>query len=208
VEELAMRKWFAVSSAVLVAAAARGQVKVMDSDDLVRLVSGEAIRGKVLGEGLKAVVIVVKGEEDELVERTIPRAQIRSVERGGFSPTMKSYATEIVHGIRVVTGESTGEAEAEPAKGAKPGGGGGAKGGGKRPPRGKAGGGKAIPKISKNQLESLMKTNPSIQRMVAAAGGADKALSLLQRQGGNPQMAKFLQQFLKSGKLPAGLKKR
>ncbi len=197
-----MRKWFAVSFAVLVAAAARGQLKVMDSDDLVRLVSGEAIRGKVLGEGLKAVVIVVKGKEDELVERTIPRAQIRSVERGGFNPTMKSYATETVQGIRVVTGESEGEPEEASDAAPKP-------KGGKRPPRGgKAGGGKATPKISKNQLESLMKTNPSIQRMVAAAGGPDKALSLLQRQGGDPQMAAFLQQFLKTGKLPAGLNKR
>ncbi|MHC4252610.1 MAG: hypothetical protein ACYS9X_26125 [Planctomycetota bacterium] len=203
-----MRKWLAASSVVLLAVAARGQIKVMDSEDVVKLVSGEQIRGKVLGSGLKAVVIVVKGEEDALVEKTIPREQVESVTRGGASPTMTTYATETIEGVRVVTGESEGnegEDGGEPADGAKPKAGApGAKGGGKRPARG----GRATPKISKQQLEKLMQTNPGIERMVKAAGGPDKAMSLLQRQGGNPQMAKFLQQFLKSGKLPAGLPKR
>ncbi|MHC5056192.1 MAG: hypothetical protein ACYTKD_15950 [Planctomycetota bacterium] len=205
-----MRKWLAASSAVLLAAAARGQIKVMDSEDVVKLVSGEEIKGKVLGSGLKAVVIVVKGEEDALVEKTIPREQVESVTRGGASPTMTTYATETIEGVRVVTGESQGgegevEDGGEPAGGPKPKAGAkGAKGGGKRPARG----GRATPKISKQQLEKLMQTNPGIERMVKAAGGPDKAMSLLQQQGGNPQMAKFLQQFLKSGKLPAGLPKR
>ncbi len=204
-----MRRWLAASSAVLLAVAARGQVKVMDSEDVVKLVSGEEIRGKVLGSGLKAVVIVVKGEEDALVERTIPREQVATISRGDFSPTMKSYATETVEGISVVTGESEddeGEGEGEPAGDAvapspKP--------KGKRTGRdARGGGGKATPQINKPQLEKLMETNPAIRRMVTAAGGLDKAMSLMQQQGGNPQMAKLIQQFLKSGKLPAGLPKR
>ncbi len=171
----------------------------------MKLVSGEEIRGKVLGAGLKAVVIVVKGEEDALIEKTIPREQVQSVTRGDFSPTMKLYATEIVQGLVVVTGESKGdEDEGSPAEEAKR----------KAPPsrkkdrgKGPKGGGRATPNVSKQQIENLMKTNPGIERMVKAAGGADKARALLKQHGGNPQMAKLLQQFLKSGKLPAGLPK-
>jgi len=203
-----MRYWLAVSSGILLALAARGQVKVIDSEDVVRLVSGEEIRGQVLGAGLKAVVIVVKNEDDEIVEKTIPREQIEKVTRGEPGAIVKSYATGTVLGMKVVTGESEGEEEedsvgaaAGPARPAK-------KVGGKRPGGGKAPGGNAIPKINKQQLENMMKGNPSIQRMVKAAGGPEKALALLKQRAGNPQMMQFLQQFLKSGKLPAMLQKR
>jgi len=200
-----MRKWLVASSVLVLAASARGQVKVMDSDDVIRLVSGEEIAGKVIGSGLKAVVIVVKGEDDALVERAIPREQVESVTRGDFSPTMKSYDVETIRGMKVVTGESEGEEESSepegpPKKKAPPA---RAKGGGKRP-AGK--GGAAAPAgVTKEQLEKLMKTNPGIERMVKAAGGPDKAMALLKQHGGNPQMMKLLQEFLKSGKLPAGL---
>jgi len=202
-----MRCWLAVSSGILLALAARGQVKVIDSEDIVRLVSGEEIRGQVLGAGLKAVVIVVKSEDDELVEKTIPREQIEKVTRGEPGAIVKSYATGTVLGMKVVTGESEGEEDEDSAGAAakpEP----AAKGGRKRPGGGKAPGGNAIPKINKQQLENMMKGNPGIQRMVKAAGGPEKALALLKQRAGNPQMAKFLQQFLKSGKLPALLQNR
>jgi len=205
-----MRCWLAVSSGILLALAAHGQVKVIDSEDVVRLVSGEEIRGQVLGAGLKAVVIVVKNEDDEIVEKTIPREQIEKVTRGEPGAIVRSYDTETVLGMKVVTGESEGEEEddspgaGDKRKPAKP----AAKGGKKRPGGGKAPGGNAIPKINKQQLENLMKGNPGIERMVKAAGGPDKALALLKQRAGNPQMAKFLQQFLKSGKLPALLQNR
>jgi len=205
-----MRYWLGVLSGILLALAAHGQVKVIDSEDIVKLVSGEEIRGQVLGSGLKAVVIIVMNEDDEFVERTIPREQIERVTRGETGAIVKSYATGTVLGMKVVTGESEGdEDEGPPSVGAKrgparP----AAKGGPKRPAKGKAPGGNAMPKINKQQLENMMRANPGIQRMVKAAGGPEKALALLKQRAGNPQMAKFLQQFLKSGKLPALLQRR
>ena len=87
-----MCRFLMMGFAVLVAATAEGQVKVMDSDDVVGLVSGEEVRGKIIGAGLKAVVIVVRGEEEGLVEQTIPREQVKSIRRGDFSPMIKIHA--------------------------------------------------------------------------------------------------------------------
>jgi len=72
-----MRKSLVVAACFLAAAAAPAEVKVMDTKDVVRLVSGEEVTGTVLASGLKAVVIVVEREET-VVERTIPREQVES----------------------------------------------------------------------------------------------------------------------------------
>ena len=202
-----MRKWLLAVSALVLATSARGQIKVTDSEDVLTLTSGEEVRGTVVAAGLKAVVIIVDDEE-----RVFPREQVESMTRGEASPGLKAYATEIVEGVKVVSGVDTGEGEGE-GEGESEGAAGeappaekpaAAKGGGKGG-KGKGGKGKGqpggAPDISKDRMEQLMKGNPGLRDIVKDRfGNADKAREWLKQNRTNPEIQKYLQQFLKGRK--------
>lgn len=203
-----MRKWLVAVSAAILAAAARGQIRVPDSEDVLTLASGEEIRGTVVAVGLKAVLVIVDDKE-----RTFPREQVERITRGEVSPNVKAYATETVEGVLVVTGPDTGEGEGEgegaatealakeerpkPTRVAKKGGKGGkdkAKGRGKGPPG-----------ITNERIQEAMKNNPELRNIVKGIGGPDKAREWVRNNRGNPEIAKMLEQLMKSGRLPRGL---
>lgn len=211
-----MRKWLLAVSALVLATSARGQLKVTDSEDVVTLASGEEVRGTVIAVGLKAVVMIVDDEE-----RILPREQVKSIARGEASPGVKAYATKIVEGVKVVSGVDTGEGEGEEAAGEAPpaagpaaaakGRGKGEKGkGGKG--KGKAGKGRGqpggVPDISKDRMEQLMKNNPGLRDIVRDRfGNADKAREWLKQNRTNPEIQKYLEQFLKARKRAGPRKK-
>ncbi len=203
-----MRRWLVAASAALLATAARGQIKVADSEDVVTLASGEEIRGTVVAVGLKAVVMIVDDKE-----RTFPREQVERIARGEVSPNMKAYATERVEGIVTVTGPDTGAEEGEGTEAGgealagkdRPAPVGAAKGkGGKGKGKAKGEGGGA-PDISKDRIQEAMKNNPELRNIVKGIGGPDKAREWIRNNRGNPQIARILEQLMKSGKLPKGL---
>ncbi|MHC4504566.1 MAG: hypothetical protein ACYTFI_14770 [Planctomycetota bacterium] len=205
-----MRKWLLTVSVLVLATSARGQVKVTDSEDALTLTSGEKLRGTVVAAGLKAIVIIVDDEE-----RVIPREQVKSMTRGEASPGVKAYATEIVEGVKVVSGVDTGEGEGEgegadgeapPAEkpAAAKGRGKGEKGKGGKGKGGKGQGGKGggrpggAPDISKERMEELMEGNPGLRDIVRDRfGNADKAREWLKQNRTNPEIQKYLEQFLK-----------
>ncbi len=195
-----MRSLF-LAAAVLAATTARAEIKVMDTEDVLRLVSGEEIRGTVLAVGLRAVIVVVDDKE-----RAVPREQVESIRRGEVSPAAKYYATEMVEGLSVVTGPGTGESEGEEgseeeAKLAGP-------QGRKTPKTAKRAPGRRrppLPNVSDGEIEKLMQGNPGLRDIVKSVGGSGKAREWLMKNKSRPEIAKLIQQFLKSGKLPAGL---
>ena len=204
-----MRKWLLAVSALVLATSARGQLKVTDSEDVVTLTSGEKVRGTVIAAGLKAIVMIVDDEE-----RILPREQVESMTRGEASPGVKAYATEIVEGVKVVSGVDTGEGESEgegegadgeapPAAAAKRRGKGEkGKGGKGKGGQGKGGGRPGgAPDISKERMEQLMKGNPGLRDIVKDRfGNADKAREWLKQNRTNPEIQKYLEQFLKGRK--------
>ncbi len=212
-----MRKWLLAVSALVLATSARGQLKVTDSEDVVTLTSGEKVHGTVIAAGLKAIVMIVDDKE-----RILPREQVESMKRGEASLGVKTYATEIVEGVKVVSGVDTGEGEGEgadgeaaparePAASAK-GRGKGEKGKGGKGKGGKGKGGKGggrpggVPDISKQRMEELMKGNPGLRDIVRDRfGNADKAREWLKQNRTNPEIQKYLEQFLKGR---GGLRKK
>lgn len=211
-----MRKWLLAVSALVLATSARGQLKVTDSEDVVILASGEEVRGTVIAAGLKAIVMIVDDEE-----RILPREQVESMTRGEASLSVKAYATEIVEGVKVVSGVDTGEGEGEEADGEAPlaedpaaaakgrGKGKGGKGKGGKGKDGKGGGQRGgIPDISKDRMEQLMKNNPGLRDIVRDRfGNADKAREWLKQNRTNPEIQKYLEQFLKARKRDGPRKK-
>ncbi len=196
-----MRSLFLAAAVILGSTTARAEIKVMDTEDVLRLVSGEEIRGTVLAVGLRAVIVVVDDKE-----RTVPREQVESIIRGEASPAAKYYATEVVEGLSVVTGPGTGESEGEEgvaeevmAAGSR---GRNTSKTAKRAPGGRQ---PALPNVSDREIEKLMQGNPGLRDIVKSVGGSGKAREWLMKNRSRPEIAKLIQQFLKSGKLPAWL---
>ncbi len=193
-----MRALAAFIAAAVLSAPSLADLKVMDSEDVVRLVSGEEVRGTVIAVGIRAVIVIV-GEG----ERAIPRREVASIKRGEVRPTVKGYRTEAVDGIKVIVGEGfrdselTGDEEAVAAASEKP------KAGRKRGPKRGRGG---RPAISQARVDELMK-DPKVRDMVNKLGGREKAMEMLEKNRSNPMVKRFMDQFLKSGKLPPGMEK-
>jgi hypothetical protein len=174
----------AMAVAVLAAGSASADLRVLESTDVVYLYDGTEVRGTVIAVGIKAIVIIVDEKE-----RIIPREHVVKVVRGEVKPEVKGYMTEVVLGMKRITGvgESAGEpddpGEAVAGDGTEP-----------KPPSG--------PKITKEQLLLMMKGNPVLARIVKAQGGPDKALEWLEKNRSNPEVKKYLDAFLKGGQLP------
>ena len=192
-----MRAFVTVFAAVVLSASALADLKVMDTEDVVRLLNGEEIRGTVIAVGIGAVILIV-GEE----ERVVPRREVVSIERGEIRPTIKGYQTETVDGLKVVVGEGFRESEStgegENAAAARLGGKKGAR-------RGKGSTGRRKGSaISKSKVDELMK-DPKVRDVVKRLGGRDKVMGMLEKNRSNPMVEKFMKEFLKTGNLPPGL---
>ena len=180
-----MRMALALTVAALAAASASADLRVLESTDVVHLYDGTEIRGTVIAVGIKAIVIIVDEKE-----RTIPREQVVKIVRGEVKPAVKGYMTEVVLGLKRITGPGeSGDGGAGPATPAVAG-----------PAAGPPGPGG--PKLNKQQLLALMKSNPVLARIVKAQGGPDKALEWLEKNRSNPEVKKYLDAFLKTGDLP------
>lgn len=167
----------------LAASAAMAGVKVLDAEDVVRLVDGTELRGTLLAAGLKAVVLLVEDEE-----KVIPREQVLQIERGEPKHAVKSYATDVVEGMRRVKGQAAPDQKS-------------AEGKTESAPRGPQT--QTAPKLTKEFLEELVKKNPELARIVRAFGGTEKALEWLEKNKTDPEVKKALEELLKTGKLPA-----
>lgn len=185
-------------AAAVLSISALADLKVMRTEDVVRLVNGEEIRGTVIAVGIKAVIMIVDD-----AEQVVPRREVASIKRGEVRPGIKGYQTEAVDGIKVIVGEgfreSEGEGEEEAAA-AKP-----EKSKGRKKAAKKRGrGGKQA--ISQGEIDQLMK-NPKIRDLVKKAGGREKALEMARKYQNDPRFKGLMQQVLKSGKLPPGMEK-
>ncbi len=193
-----MRTLAAIIAAAVLSAPALADLKVMDTEDVVRLVSGEEVRGTVIAVGIRAVIVIVEERE-----RAIPRREVASIKRGEVRPTVKGYRTEAVDGIKVIVGEGfrdselTGGEEEVAAGSEKP------KAGRKRGKKRGKGGRSGIPQ---EKVDELMK-DPKVRDMVNKLGGREKTMEMLEKNRNNPMVKRFMEQFLKSGKLPPGLEK-
>ncbi len=199
-----MRAFVTVFAVVVLSASALcppafGDLKVMDTEDVVRLVSGEEVRGTVIAVGVKAVIMIV-GD----TERSIPRREVASIERGEVRPTIKGYQTEAVNGVKLIVAEGFRESDAEgeeEAFDAEPGTARRPKAGkrAKRAKRGKS-------PIPEEKVDELMK-NPEVRKLVEKMGGRDKAMEMARKYQGDPRFKSLIEQLLKTGKLPPGVDK-
>jgi hypothetical protein len=197
-----MRAFPAAVAALVLSGLAFADLKVMDTEDVVHLVSGEEVRGTVLAVGIKAVIVVVENKE-----RVIPRREVASIERGELRPTIKGYQTDVVEGIKLVTGEGFRDSDAEGGEQAVAEGPAAARsrkaaGRGKGARRGKGG----EPLISEEKADELM-DDPEARKLVEKLGGREKAMEMARKYQDDPQYGPLIRQFLKSGKLPPGLDK-
>jgi hypothetical protein len=206
----AMRGLILAAVALTHGSATRAELRVMNTQDVVHFASGEELRGTVLAAGLKAVVLVVETDTG-VAERIIPREQVRSITRGGISPTVTIYTAEPVEGVSVVTGigtawpsEEGAEGEGGAGAGRKAPGGAGEGSGGARED-GRRGGGARGTGVTEQQLRELMKKNPGLRRIIDSLGGPDKARRWLEQNRSRPEIRKYIEQFTKGGKLPFNL---
>ena len=167
-----------VMAAAFVFVATAGDVaadfKLAASDDVVILVDGTKIRGTVIAKGLKAVVVVVKGEKDgEAREIVIPKTKVERIEKGESDREISSFTTDGVDGIKVVTGEGFRDTESEepPAPAADPG-----------SNENKASGGKKGE--LRKRLEKAMGSNPVVRQMIVRGGGLDNVMQRLETDDG------------------------
>lgn len=189
-----MRALAAFIAAAVLSAPALADLKVMDTEDVVRLVSGEEVRGTVIAVGIRAVIVIV-----EEGERAIPRREVASIKRGEIRPTVKGYRTEAVDGIKVIVGEGFRDSEltgGEEEVAAGP----------EKPEAGRKRGGGRRPRISRDKVDELMK-DPKVRDMVDKLGGREKTMEMLEKNRNNPMVKRFMDEFLKSGKLPPGMEK-
>ena len=192
-----MRATAAALAVVLLSTCASADLKVMQTEDVVRLVNGEEIRGTVLAVGIRAVVVIV----DE-AEQIVPRSEVASIKRGEVRPNVKGYQTEAVEGVKVIVGEGfrDSEGEGQAVAGAKPK---PAKKVAKKPAR-KRGGGEG--QLTQEKIDQLM-GDPKIRDLVNKAGGREKALGMARKYQNDPRFKALMQQILKTGKLPPGMER-
>jgi hypothetical protein len=191
-----MRVLSAAVAVLVLSGLAFADLKVMDTEDVVHLVSGEEVRGTVLAVGIKAVIVIV-----ENTERVIPRRDVASIERGELRPTIKGYQTEAVDGIKLVTGEGFRDSDSEggeEAVAAKPGAAG--------TPEAAGRGSDNKPLISEEMADKLME-DPENRKRIERLGGREKAMEMARKYQDDPQYGPLIRQFLKNGKLPPGLDK-
>jgi len=184
-----------VALCILVAAVqARADFRVGDTVDQVFLVDGTKLEGTVIAAGIKAVVMVVKGEkEGEAKEVVIPNEKVERIVRGEPAKDTTSFKTDVVDGTKKVTGQGFREEEAEPrAPAEKP-------NQGEKPKAANLG-----DRNIEKQLEKAMGSNPLVKRLVKQAGGVKQAAEMLKN---NPQLISRVGDYLESGGVqqsPAG----
>jgi len=181
-----------VALCILVAAVqARADFRVGDTVDQVFLVDGTKLEGTVIAAGIKAVVMVVKGEkEGEAKEVVIPNEKVERIVRGEPAKDTTSFKTDVVDGTKKVTGQGFREEETEPRAPAE------------EPKQGEK------PKPAKlgdrnieRQLEKAMGSNPLVKRLVKQAGGVKQAAEMLKN---NPQLMSRVGDYLESGGVQQG----
>ncbi len=158
-----------VFALLLAAGDASADFKLAASQDVIILVDGTKITGTIIARGLKAVVIVVKGENDgEAKELVIPKTKVDRIEKGDSDQEISSFTTDGVDGIKVVTGEGFRDSEdAEPAAPAAEGDSGKPAAGGKKGDL-------------RKRIETAMKSNPVVRQMVRNSGGMDNVMTRLE----------------------------
>jgi hypothetical protein len=182
-----VRSILLLTAALTLAPPALGDLRVLASLDVVVLYDGTSVKGTVIAVGMKAVIIIVDD-----VERVIPREQVVTIVRGEVNPEVKGYITEVVEGMKRVTGpgqsvdaEAPAEETAVASQGAP------------------AGRGPGNMVITKAMLLEMMKKNQMLKQIVAAQGGPDAALVWLEKNRSNPEVKRYLESFMQTGKLPA-----
>ncbi|GAB4167498.1 MAG: hypothetical protein Kow00107_11860 [Planctomycetota bacterium] len=84
-----------------------GQAGVLKSVDVITLADGTTVKGKIVAEGSRAVVIIVESK-DGVQEKTIERAKISKIEKGKQVPDEEYFETGVVDGKEKVTKKKEG----------------------------------------------------------------------------------------------------
>jgi len=174
---------FAGLCILLTWAGARADFRVGDTIDEVYLVDGTKIEGTVIAVGIKAVVLVVKGEEEgEAKEIVIAKEKVERIVRGEPARDTASFKTDVVDGTKKVTGQGFRDEDAEPLAPAA------------KPEPGKPAG--ARDRNLEKKLEGAMGSNAMVKRLVTQAGGVEQAAQLLKS---NPQLRSRLDDYIRQG---------
>jgi len=181
-----MRTSLLAAALTLAASSAWADLRVMDTVDVVRLVDGTEVRGTVLAAGIKAVVVLVEGKQI-----IIQREQVERIDRGEQEPgIVKSYATEVVDGVKIVTGPGTSGEESTAAVAAR------------RPTPARGGGAAAAASAAHDAVSRAIADNPDYGDAVAAFGGPDKVRSLLDKYSSDPTWGPQISRFRETGQIP------
>jgi hypothetical protein len=92
----------AIQAAATPAPAPLGQAGALKTVDVVTLTSGKQVKGRIIAEGSKAVVMIVE-EGGKVEERSIPRTSIAKIEKGRKEAIEDYYQTGAVDGKEKVT---------------------------------------------------------------------------------------------------------
>jgi hypothetical protein len=84
-----------------------GQAGVLKSVDVITLTDGTTLKGKIIAEGAKAVVIIVE-VKGKVEEKSVERAKISKIEKGKQEPVEEYYETGVVDGEEKVTKKKDG----------------------------------------------------------------------------------------------------
>lgn len=173
---------------LLVCGLAGADFRVGDTVDVVYLVDGTKIEGTVIAVGIKAVVVVVKGEkEGEAKEVVIPKTKVERIERGDAAKDTASFKTDTIEGTKRVTGQGFREEQNEPlAPEAKE------EPESNQPAKPTGPANRNLRKL----IEDAMGSNPTVKTLVKQAGGVDQAVQVLQ---GNPQLMNRFEGYLNQG---------
>lgn len=194
-EEKAMRGWLVVAAVACACSAVLADFKVGESEDVIVLKDDTELRGVVIASGLKAVVIVIQGENGP-EERIIVKEDIKDMALGKPSGRTKACTTDPQDGLKVVTGEGFRETKPAPKK----------QSGGKPAAQAKAPQAKQKPapkqaakpaqgKVTPDMIKVLMQQNPQLKTFVNRVGGPEKAAALISDPNQRKQLEEMARKF-------------
>jgi hypothetical protein len=160
-----MRNVLVLVGALVLAAAAYADFKVVPSVDVVTLDDGTTLTGTVIAEGARGVVLVKDAKEV-----VIPKDKVVKVEKGVPTAETKGYTTDPVEGQKIVTGEGfrdSGSSEDKQAKDSEG-----------KPATPQANAGKPG-KVTADMVKNMTKQKPQLDAWVKVVGGPDKAAEIL-----------------------------
>ncbi|HHN46259.1 MAG TPA: hypothetical protein ENN09_02355 [Planctomycetes bacterium] len=177
-------KHLAVFAAVLLATGAFADFKVADTIDVVTLDDGSTVKGTIIAEGSRGVIVV--GKTGEVV---VPKQKVVKIERGKPESETKGYTTDPVEGVKVVTGEGFRDGQKSGGQSPQPQSG-PAQASGHQKPGGQAGGGA---RVTPEMVKQAMQKNPQAAAWVNMVGGPDKAAALLNDPNKRKELEKTAQ---------------